>query len=41
MINKIGEGFKKIVALTKSKELKRYAKNTTKLQRIKKQQSKI
>ena len=30
MINKIGEVFEKIVAATKSKELKRYAKNITK-----------
>ena len=27
MINKIAEDFEKIVAMTKSKELKRYAKN--------------
>ena len=41
VINKITKNFEKIVAVTKSKELKRYAKNLTKLQKMKNTISKI
>ena len=41
MINKIAEDFEKIVAVTKSKELKRCQKHFTKLQKMKNTQSEI
>ena len=40
-INKIAEDFEKLVAVTKLKELKRYAKSITKLQKMKNTQSTI